>query len=85
VVETSAAGGLLRFRAQAVALPAETASGLDDNAALLDALQRVAASAELSGSLQEQVDSLHECFAAGADSTKVNLFCCCDVGSRILP
>lgn len=71
VVETSAAGGLLRFRVRAMPLPAETASALDENAELLDTLQRWPATVELSSALQEQLDTLQERFAAGADATKV--------------
>jgi hypothetical protein len=72
IVEVLAAGGLLRVRARARPLPAETAAAIEQSAALVDALARCPPEAPLDAEMQELVAFVHERFAAAADSSKVH-------------
>lgn len=73
VVETAAAGGLLRVRARALPLPAASAAALEVAAPVAVALRRAADSAAAAAEpvVQEQLDELREGVAAGADDAKV--------------
>jgi hypothetical protein len=73
VVETTAAGGLLFVRARARPLPAASAAGLEEAAHLVDVLRRSPDPDTVAGEahVREQLDTLRERLAAGADDAKV--------------
>lgn len=82
VIETFAAGGLLRVRARARPLPEQSAEALEGAAAAIAVLRRAAdaRAAAVDAVVQEALDTLREGLAAGADSAKVRqlvyAWCC---------